>query len=167
MFDAEFWVAVAFAILVGTLIYFRVHKFVLEGVDARRDRIKAELDEARRLKDEAHALLTMYQFKQRRAGREAAAIVADARAQAERIAVDAKARLEEFVTRRTKMAEARIAEAEVQALRDVRSAAADAAVAAAEKILIETTKGSADDQLIARGIKEVEVQLSRELSNRP
>jgi F-type H+-transporting ATPase subunit b len=160
MFEAEFWVAVAFFIFVGVLMYFGVHRLVLDGVDARRDRIKAELDEALKLKEEAQALLADYQRKQREAENEAAAIVAGAQAEAERIALEAKARMEEFVARRTKMAETKIALAEAQALADVRAAAADAAVAAAEKVLSATVKGDLADRLIAKGIDDLKAKLN-------
>ena len=65
--EAEFWVAVAFLIFVGVLGYFGVHKLLVKGIDDRRDRIKAELDEALRLKTEAQALLAQYQRKQQEA----------------------------------------------------------------------------------------------------
>ena len=86
-----------------------------------------------RLRDEAAKLLAEYQRKQSEAEREAEAIVAEAKAEAERVAAEAKVKMEEFVARRTKLAEAKIGQAEAQALADVRAAAADAAVTAAEK----------------------------------
>ena len=160
MFEAEFWVAVAFVIFVGVLGYFGVHKLLLKGIDERRDRIKAELDEARRLKEEAQALLANYQRKQQEAEREAQAIVASAKGEAERLAAEAEAKIEEFVARRTKMAESKIAQAEAQALADVRSAAADAAVAAAETILTRTVKGKVADDLITKGIADLKSKLN-------
>ena len=68
--------------------------------------------------------------------------------------------MEDFVARRTKMAETKIGQAEAQALADVRAAAADAAVAAAEKILTQTTKGKVAEDLIARGIEDVKAKLN-------
>ena len=124
MLEAEFWVAVAFVIFVGVLAYFGAHKVLVKGIDDRRGRIKAELDEARRLKDEAAALLAQYKQKQQEAEREAQAIIAGAEAEAERLAAEVEAKLEELVARRTRMAESKIAQAEAQALADVRSAAA-------------------------------------------
>jgi len=155
MFEAEFWVAIAFLIFVGVLGYFGVHKLMLKGIDDRRDRIKAELDEARRLKTEAAALLEQYQRKQQEAEREAEAIVTSAKAEAERLAAEAAAKVEDFVARRTKMAESKIAQAEAQALADVRSAAAEAAVAAAETILTRTVKDKVADDLVAKGIADL------------
>jgi F-type H+-transporting ATPase subunit b len=160
MFEAEFWVAVSFLIFVAVLIYFGVHTMLLKGIDERRNRIKAELDEARRLKEEAQALLVQYQNKQQEAEQEAAGIIAGAKAEAERLAVEAKAKMEDFVARRTKMAEAKIGQAEVQALADVRAAAAEAAVTAAEAILTRTVKGKVADDLIAKGIADVERKLN-------
>lgn len=160
MFEAEFWVAVAFVIFLGVLGYFRVHTLVLKALDQRRAQIKAELDEARRLRDEAQALLAEYQRKQQDAEREAGEILAAARTEAERLALDAKAKLEEFVARRSKTAESKIAQAEAQALADVRAAAADAAVAAAEKILTHSVKGKVADGLIAKGVEDMKRKLN-------
>src|SRR6266487_773634 len=82
MFEAEFWVAVAFVIFVGVLGYVQAHKRLVKSIDDRRERIKAELDEARRLKAEAEALLATYRRKQQEAEREAETIVASAKAEA-------------------------------------------------------------------------------------
>jgi F-type H+-transporting ATPase subunit b len=155
MLDAEFWVAIAFVLFVCVLGYFGVHKLILSSVDQRRDRIKADLDEARRLKEEAQALLAEYQHKQSEAEQEAAAIVAGAKTEAERMVMEAAAKTEEFVARRTKMAETKIALAETQAVADVRAAAADAAIAAAGKVLAENVKGEIADKLVAAGIQDL------------
>ena len=158
MFEAEFWVAVAFVIFVGVLGYFGTHKLLLKSIDERRERIKAELDDARRLKAEAEALLATYQGKQQEAEQEAQAIIANAKTEAERLAAEAK--IEEFVVRRTKMAENKIAQAEAQALSDVRSAAAEAAVAAAETLLAHSVKDKVADALIAKGIADLKGNLN-------
>ena len=158
--DAEFWVAVAFVAFLGALIYLGVHEMMVKYIDQRRDRIKAELDEALRLKEEAQALLAQYQRKQRAAEQEAAGIIAGATAEAERLMAEAKTKMEEFVARRTKMAETKIAQAEAQALADVRAAAADAAVGAAEKILTQVVKGDVADRLIGQGIDDVKTKLN-------
>jgi F-type H+-transporting ATPase subunit b len=160
MFEAEFWVAAAFVLFLGVLAYFRVHKTLVDGLDQRTARIKAELDEARRLKDEAHALLAAYKNKQHEAEQEAEAIIAGAKAEAERIAAEAKTKIEDLLSRRTKMAESKIAQAEAQAVADVRAAAADAAVAAAEKILSKTVKGKLADDLINKGVEDLKSKLN-------
>lgn len=160
MLEAEDWVAIAFVILLAGLAYLGVHRTLLKSLDTRRDRIKGELDEARRLKDEASALLAEYKRKRETAEREAQGIVEAAKAEAERLAAEGKTKLEEFVARRTQMAETKIAQAEAQALADVRAAAADAAVAAASEILAQSAKGSVADALIAQGIRDVKAKLN-------
>jgi F-type H+-transporting ATPase subunit b len=158
--EPESWVAVSFVIFVGVLLYVGAHRKLLEALDHRSARIKAELDEARRLRDEAAALLAASQHTQREAEREPEAIIADAKAEAERVASEARSKMEEFVARRTKLAEAKIGQAETQALADVRAAAADAAISAAEAILRDTAKGKIADDLIAQGIADVKAKLN-------
>jgi F-type H+-transporting ATPase subunit b len=158
--EPEFWVAVAFVILMGVFVYVGVPKTVLKALDHRADRIKAELDDARRLKDEAAKVLADYKARGASAEKEAADIIASAKAEAERIAAEAKTKMEDFVARRTKTAESKIALAEAQALADVRAAAADAAVAAASTILSQTVKGQVADDLLTKGIADVRQKLN-------
>jgi F-type H+-transporting ATPase subunit b len=160
MFDAEFWVAVAALILVAVFIYLGVHRKLGEALDERQARIKSELDEARRLKEEAAALLSEYQRRRHDAEREAQQIIATAETEAERAAAEAHAKLEDFIGRRSKIAEAKIAQAEVQAVADVRAAAAEAAAAAAELILKSTVTGKLADDLLVRGIEDVKKNLN-------
>jgi F-type H+-transporting ATPase subunit b len=158
--EPEFWVAVAFVILMGVFAYFGIHRTILTTLDHRSERIKAELDDARRLKEEAANLLAEYQARRASAEREAEEIIASAKADAERIAAEAKAKMEDFVERRTKTAESKIALAEAQALADVRAAAAEAAVTAASVILQQSVKGQVADELLAKGIDEVKAKLN-------
>jgi F-type H+-transporting ATPase subunit b len=160
VFEAEFWVAVATVLFLLLLGYMGVHKKLLEVLDSRRHKIQAELDEARRLKEEAMALVAQFKAKQQEAEREAAAMLENARAEAERYAAEAKTKMDEFVARRTKMAETKIAQAEAQALADVRSAAAEAAVAAAGAILSQTAKGPVAENLLEQGIRELRTKLN-------
>ena len=106
--ETENWVALGFLLFLGLLVYLGVHRKVTDSLDQRQARIKGELDEARRLKEEAQALLAEFQRKGREAEKEAEAIISGARAEAERIAGKAKTRMEDFIARRTKMAEAKI-----------------------------------------------------------
>jgi F-type H+-transporting ATPase subunit b len=155
MLETENWVAFAFLCFLGLLAYLGAHRKVIEFLDQRQARIKGELEQARRLREEAQALLGEFERKAREAETEAEAIIAGAKVEAERLAAEAKTRAEDFVARRTKMAEAKIAQAEAQAVADVRSAAADAAVAAAEKILSTATKGKVAEDLLLRGIADI------------
>lgn len=158
--EAEFWVAIAFVILLCVFGYFGVHRVILSALDKRSERIGKELDDARRLKEEAQQLVAEYRARRESAEREAQDIVASATAEAERIAVEAKAKMEDFVARRTKSAETKIAMAEQQALADVRAAAADAAIAAASNVLSQTVKGSLADGLLDKSIKDVREKLN-------
>ena len=158
--EPEFWVAVAFFILMGVFAYFGIHRTVLTTLDHRSSRIKSELDDARRLKDEAAKLLAEYQSRGASAEREAQDIIANAKAEAERIAAEAKTKMEDFVARRTKTAESKIAMAEAQAVADVRAAAADAAVTAASTILSQSVTGDVANDLLSKGIAEVRQKLN-------
>ena len=144
----------------GIFAYVGVHRTLLKALDHRSERIKAELDDARRLKEEAAKLLGEYKARQASAERDAQDIIASAKAEAERIAAEAKTKMEDFVVRRTKTAESKIALAEAQAVADVRAAAANAAVAAASTILSHSVKGQLADDLLAKGIVEVREKLN-------
>ena len=158
--EPETWVAIAFVILMVVFAYLGIHRTVLKALDNRSERIKAELDDARRLKEEAAKLLAEYKAKRTTAEREAEEIVASAKADAQRIAAEAKTKMEDFVARRTKTAENKIALAEAQALADVRAAAAEAAVTAASTVLSQSVKGSVADDLLAKGIAEIRSKLN-------
>ena len=152
-FEAETWVAIAFVAFLGLLAYIGVHRQLAKSLDDRAARIKAELDEARKLRDDAAKLLADYQRKRHEAETEAQSIIAGARAEAERMAADAKVKVEEFVARRTQLAETKIAQAEAQATAEVRGAAA-------EKILAQEAKGKLAADLIAKGVEDVRKKLN-------
>lgn len=151
----ETWVAIAFVCFILMLVYLGAHRRVIDALDARQARIRSELDEASKLRQEAQALLAEFERKGHEAESEAAAIIAGATAEAGRMAAEAKSRTEDFVARRTKMAEEKIAQAESAALAEVRSVAAEAAVLAAEKILAAAAKGKVAESLLARGIEDI------------
>jgi len=159
-FDPETWVAIAFVILMVVFGYLGVFKSAMTALDHRAERIKAELDDATRLKQEAAKVLADYKARSATAEREAADIIANAKVEAERIATEAKAKMEDFVARRTKTAESKIALAEAQAVADVRAAAAEAAVQAASTILSQSVKGQVADDLLAKSISEVRQKLN-------
>lgn len=160
MGSATFWTLVAFVIFLGILVYVGVPRKILGALDTRSAKIKAELEEARALREEAGRVLADYARKREQAEAEAEQIVAAAKLDAERLAVDAKAKAEEFVARRTKMAEQKIAFAESQAVAEVRAAAADAAVSAAESVLSAQAKGRLGEQLFDKGLSEVRAKLN-------
>jgi F-type H+-transporting ATPase subunit b len=157
---AEFWVGVAFLAFLLILIYFKVPGMLAKALDDRAAGIRKELDEARRLREEAQALLADYQKKHRNAGLEAEAIVEQARREAEAFASETRKSLAESVERRRRQAEEKIARAEAQAVEDVRTAAVDMAIAAAEKILREKAAGAGGAQLIDESIKTLKTRLN-------
>lgn len=158
--DATFWALIALVIFLGIMVYLKVPGMVTSALDKRADTIQKELDEARRLREEAQALLADYQRKGREAESEAEEIIEQAKREAEALTAESGRRLEEYVVNRTRQAEAKIAHAEAQALQEVRALSADVAIAAAEKILAAKVRGSAADALIERSIGEVRSKLN-------
>jgi F-type H+-transporting ATPase subunit b len=158
--DATFWAFVALIIFLALLVYLKVPGQVTRSLDNRADRIRGELEEARRLREEAKALLADFQRRRKEAEAEASQIVAAAKHEAELIASEARTKTEEFVTRRTAMAEQKIAQAESQAVADVKALAVDIAVAAAEKLIAAKATGKAAEDLLTRSIAEVKSRLN-------
>jgi F-type H+-transporting ATPase subunit b len=143
--DPEFWVLVAAAIFVA-VVWKPAKKSLIGSLDARAARIRAELDEAKKLRDEAEQLLAQYQQKGREAAAEAEAIVAHAREEAERIAAQSARDLDEALARRQRLAEERIAQAEQKALDEIRAVAIDVAIGAAREVVasqIDEERGAA------------------------
>ena len=155
MLTEETFVAFGFIIFVGILAYLGIHKTINAALDKRADRIKAELAEAERLRAEAEAVLASFGKRLQEAEAEAAAVVRQAHADAEILAADAAERLADFIKRRTKQAEDKIASAEAQAAADVRAAAAEAATKAAATVLKGEAKGPFGDQIISKGIDDL------------
>jgi F-type H+-transporting ATPase subunit b len=158
--NPEIWVAAAFLIFLGVLLRIGAHRLMFDALDDRSARIRSTLDEARRLRHEAEEVLAEYKRRQDEAEKTAASIVHSASLEAERMTADAATKVEEFIARRTRMAETKIAQAEAQAVADVRAAAADVAVAAAGEMLAGSAKGAAGEALIARGIAELKAKLN-------
>jgi F-type H+-transporting ATPase subunit b len=159
MFDAPFWALVALIIFFAIIIYMKVPKTVAGSLDKRAAGIRNELDEARRLREEAEALLSQYQRKAKEAEAEAAGIIEQAKREADALAGEARQRMEDYVASRTKMAEQKIAQAEAQAVQEVRALSADVAVDAAQRILAAKTKGEAGAALIEKSIADVKAKL--------
>ncbi|MDX2263663.1 MAG: F0F1 ATP synthase subunit B [Hyphomicrobiales bacterium] len=163
MFDPakpDFWVAVSFLAFIGLLLYLKVFKKVAQALDNRAADIKRQLDEAKRLRDEARGILEDYKRKQRNAEREAAEIVEAAKREAENYASETKAAFAAMLERRTRIAEEKIARAEAQVIEDARNKAIDIAVAAAETVIAEKLAGDAGKEKVAEGIRAVGSRLN-------
>jgi F-type H+-transporting ATPase subunit b len=157
---ATFWVFLAFLVFFGVLVYMKVPGMLIAALDKRADKIRADLDEARRLREEAQALLREYELKRGEAEAEAQAIVGQAKREAEVLGEEARARIEDYVARRTRAVESRIAQAEQQAVAEVRGRAIDVATAAAGRILADEAKGAKGEDLVARSIEVVRKNLN-------
>ena len=156
----EFWVAVSFFGFVGLLLKYKVPSQIGKVLDQRADEIRKELDDARRLRMEAQALLEEYRRKHGEAQQEADAIIAEARKEAETIASETRKGLSESLERRTRLAEEKIARAEAQAVADVRAAAVDAAVAASEMLIGGRLTPQAGGSLVDKSISELGSKLN-------
>lgn len=150
----EFWVAVAFVIVVAGLAW-KGGPAITAMLDGRAAKIKDELEEARRLREEAQQMLAEYQRKQRDALKDAEQIVAAARAEAERAAEQAARDLEAAIERRERLAVEKIALAESKASAEVRNTAVDVAIAALRQLLAKELDPGRRSRLIDDAIAEL------------
>ena len=159
MFDESFWVAVAF-VLFFVLFGRQLWRFVTSKLDERSAAVRAELETAARLREEARDLLATSRRRERESAAEAEVILARARDEASRIAADAAARLDAELARRTRLAEERIALMEANAVAGLRAAAVDAVVAATGRAIAAEIDADADAALIDRAAAELETRLA-------
>jgi F-type H+-transporting ATPase subunit b len=157
--EPEFWVAVSFFIFV-ILAWKPLSRMIVSALDDRAAKIRIDLERAAKLREEAQALLADYQKKQRDALKDAERIIAAAKAEAERLSAQAATDLETALKRREQLALQRIAQAEQQALVEVRAAAIDIAMAAAGKLLTEKLDVGLQDALVEGAIKELQGKLN-------
>ena len=153
--EPEFWVAVGFVLVIALLLWKGVPGMVGKMLDQRAAVIAAELDEARRLREEAAALLADYQKRAAGAEAEAQSIVTEARAEAARFAEESRATLTAQIARRAQAAQDKIAQAEAAAMNEIRALAADAAAGAAQKLIAARMDEKRAAGLIADSIKEL------------
>lgn len=158
--DATFWALVALIIFLGVIVYFKVPGMIARALDERAARIRNDLEEARRLREEAQALLQDYQRRRAEAEREAAEITAAAQREAARLVEEARARSQEYLARRTALADQKIGQAERDAVAEVKAAAVDIAVEAARKIIAERADGETNGRLFQNALGEVRTKLN-------
>lgn len=156
--SANFWILAAFLLFIG-LVVKKGYRKVVMILDERASEIEAELDQARTLREEAQELLSSYQKKQREAAKETEAILEFAKEEAERKNERAKRDLEIFVARRTEQAVQAIAQAEVQATKEVRNAAIDAALGATARLIRENLDERRADTLLDEAVAELSKKL--------
>jgi F-type H+-transporting ATPase subunit b len=157
--DPEFWVALAMVVIIVAALR-PVLRTVNTNLDKRAAGIRAEIEEARKLREDAQALLAQYQKKQREAMAEAEGIIAQARADAARLKTEAEQDLVAAIERRKQQALDRIAQSEAQALKDVRNTAVDVALAAAETLIRENVGQTQQQALADKAIAELPKRLN-------
>jgi F-type H+-transporting ATPase subunit b len=155
LMEPEFWVGVGFVLVIGLLVWKGIPGMVGKMLDQRSAVIAAELNEAKRLHDEAVALLADYKQKSASAESEAQSIITDARAEAERFAVESRASLKTQIERRAQAAQDKIAQAEAAAMNEIRALAANAAASAAERLIAARMDEKHAATLIESSIKDL------------
>lgn len=160
MFDATFWSLVGLVLFLALITYMKVPGMIAKALDARADKIRNELDEARRLREEAQELLAEYQRKRKEAEKEAESLVEAAKREAEMITKEAKQKTEEYVARRAALAEQKIAQAETEAVNAVRSSAVDLAIAATEKLIGSKMTPKATGDLFKDSLAQVKSNMN-------
>lgn len=158
--DATFWAFVALVIFLGIVFYMKVPGMIGKSLDERANRIRNELEEARRLREEAQQLLAEYQRKRKEAEQEAGEIVAAAKREAGHLLEEAHKKTEDYVARRTALAEQKIAQAERDAVSEVRSSAVDIAIEAARSVLAGKVDAKADADLFKASVRELKAKLN-------
>ena len=158
--DTSLWVLLAFIIVIGAFIKMGAHKTAASGLDKRAQKIADELDEARKMREEAQELLATFQRRQREADSEAAAIIEQAKKDAELMAADARDKIAEQTERRISAAEEKIARAEAQAIAEVRGQAADLAAEAAKQIIRERMDSGAQTAFTDKAIASLREKLN-------
>jgi len=158
--EPDFWEWLGLIIVVGIILYRRVPALLGAMLDARAAAITKELDQAKALREEAQTLLVDYRQRAERAQSEAANILTESRAEAERFAAESREQLKAQLERRAKQAQDKIAQAEAQALSDIRALAADMAVEAAEKLIAARLDDKRSSALVEGSIKDLSAQLN-------
>ncbi|MGF9693222.1 MULTISPECIES: F0F1 ATP synthase subunit B [unclassified Rhizobium] len=159
-FDATFFALVGLVLFLALIAYLKVPAMMTKALDKRADNIRDELDQAKRLREEAQALLAEYQRKRKEAEAEAADILAAAQREAAMLTEEARQKTEEFVARRNALSEQKIRQAETDAIGAVRSAAVDLAIAAAEKVIAAKADAATQNALFDKSMAQVKTRLN-------
>jgi F-type H+-transporting ATPase subunit b len=157
--DAEFWTGLALLVFVGLMVALGVHKAAAKALDSKAAKIQAELDEARKLREEAQGLFASLKTQREQTEKLAAEMLANAKAEAKRLEAEAKDKLEEQIRRRQELAERRISNAEAQAAAEVKAAAAELAAQMAEGVLAQRLEGAKSDPLIDAAVGQLAEKL--------
>lgn len=158
--DPTFWVLVSFTMFIGVLVYLKVPGMITGALDKRAEKIKADIDEAEKLLEEAQDLLATYQKKQREASDVAQEIKAKAKEESERLKVHGRERMEDALARREKLAIERIAQAEAAAVDEIRTRTVDIAMDATRELLASKLSDGKAEAMVDDAIKELPNRLN-------
>lgn len=158
MFDEKFFIAIAFAMFVAW-VFKPAKKFILSAIDARILKVKNELEEAARLKDEAQSLLAKFEREQSRSLEEVQAILSHARIEAERMTKEAREVLEFALSKRTELAMHKIAQAEAAVISDLQHNALNITMDAARTLILESMSPEVADEILSKAFIDVERKL--------
>ena len=158
--DATFWAMIALFIFLGVVVYMKVPGMIAKALDERAAKIRNDLDEAQKLREEAQQLLAEFQKKRKEAEKEAADMVAAAKRESDLIIEEAHKKTEEYVARRAALAEQKIGQAERDAVNEVRSIAVDVATEAARTVLAGKLDEKASAELFKDSLTAVQTKLN-------
>ena len=158
--DATFWAMIALFLFLALIVYMKVPGMIGKALDDRSDKIRNDLEEARRLREEAQQLLAEYQRKRKEAEHEAESIIASAQREAEALAKEAEQKTEDYITRRTALAEQKIAQAEGQAMAEVKASAVDLAIEAAQSVIGKKMGGAAGNDMFKKSLSELKARMN-------
>lgn len=157
--NTDFVVLIAFLVFIGILVYFKVPAMMMKMLDGRAEGIQTELEEARKLREDAQTLLASYERKQKEVQEQANRIVASAKDEAAAASKQAQADLAVSVERRLAAAQEQIGSAEAAAIKEVRDQAVLIAVAASRDIIGKQMTATDGNKLIDEGIAQVDAKL--------
>ena len=157
---ATFWAFAGLVIFLGIVIYMKVPGTIGKSLDKRASDITGELEQAKKLREEAQQLLAEYQRKRNEAEEEAASIISSAEKEATQLREEAKVKTKEYIARRTALAEQKIGQAETEAINEVRASAVNLAVAAAEKLMADKVDAKAAGDIFRSSLGELKSQLN-------
>ena len=157
---ASLWTLIGLVLFLGLMVYIKVPGTIAKSLDERAGNIRDELEEARRLREEAQQLLAEYQRKRKEAEQEAGDIVAAAKREADQLVVEAQKKTEEYVARRTALAEQKIGQAERDAVNEVRARAVDLGVEAARQVIAKSVDAKTSGRIFKDSLDAVKSRLN-------
>jgi F-type H+-transporting ATPase subunit b len=158
--ETDFWEWLGLIVVIAIFFWKGAHVFIGQALDRRADAISKELESVKRLREEAEMVLIRYREQAKGAASEAASILNETRAETERFTSEARAQMQAQIERRARQAQERIAQAEANAMAEIRALAADAAVSAAEKLIAARLGDDKTAALISASIRELPAKLN-------